>query len=196
METYKTVVLGDEGVGKSAFVIRFIQGNFVEYYDPTIEDSYRKKIEVNGKSCVLDILDTVETEYNAMGGRYLRTAQAVIIAYSITDEKSFLNVETISEDFLRSIDSDETPCFIVGLKCDLENQRKVSFEAGKEMSKKLKANGFFEASAKNEINIQEVFMTMTSFLMLYGGEMEEENDSVLPTPVQKKKKKNFNCLVM
>jgi small GTP-binding protein len=193
METYKTVVLGDEGVGKSAFVIRFIQGNFVENYDPTIEDSYRKQIKVSGKSCVLDILDTIDNKDNALGGRYLRTAQAVIIAYSITDEKSFLNVETISEDFLRSIDSDECPFFIVGLKCDLENQRTVSYEAGKEKSKKLKAQSFFEASAKNDINIQEVFMAIASSLMSYH---EEENETVLITSVQKKKKKKFECMLM
>jgi small GTP-binding protein len=195
METYKTVVIGDKGVGKSAFVIKFFQGNFVDNYDPTIEDSYRKKIEVNGKSCILDILDTAEKEYNEMNGRYVRTAQSVILAYSITDEQSFLNVETNLEYFLRSMDSDECPFFIVGLKCDLENQRTVSFEAGKEMSNKLKANGFFEASAKNGINIQEVFMAMTSYLMSYGEELEEEYNSGIPTPVQKKKK-NFGCLMM
>lgn len=44
--------------GKSALTVRFIQGNFVEKYDPTIEDSYRKLVEVDGTACMLDIMDT------------------------------------------------------------------------------------------------------------------------------------------
>jgi Ras-related protein Rap-1A len=55
---YKIVVLGSGGVGKSALTIQFIQGSFVEKYDPTIEDSYRKHVEIDGKAAMLDILDT------------------------------------------------------------------------------------------------------------------------------------------
>jgi GTPase SAR1 family protein len=61
-KTYKIIVLGSLGVGKSALTIQFIQGNFVEYYDPTIEDSYRKQVEVDGKSCIINILDTAGRE--------------------------------------------------------------------------------------------------------------------------------------
>lgn len=38
--------------------MRFVQGNFVEKYDPTIEDSYRKQLEVDGVACMLDVMDT------------------------------------------------------------------------------------------------------------------------------------------
>ena len=61
MEEYKIVVLGSGGVGKSALTIQFVQGFFVDKYDPTIEDSYRKQVVVDGKQCILEILDTAGT---------------------------------------------------------------------------------------------------------------------------------------
>ncbi|CAJ0756204.1 20160_t:CDS:2, partial [Entrophospora sp. SA101] len=49
MKDYKLVVLGSGGVGKSAFTVQFVQSMFVERYDPTIEDSYRKKVEIDNR---------------------------------------------------------------------------------------------------------------------------------------------------
>lgn len=61
MREYKIVVLGSGGVGKSALTVQFVQEIFVEKYDPTIEDSYRKQVEVDGQQCMLEILDTAGT---------------------------------------------------------------------------------------------------------------------------------------
>lgn len=58
MSEYKITVLGAGGVGKSALVVQFVHTKFLEKYDPTIEDSYRKTIDVDGQACQLDILDT------------------------------------------------------------------------------------------------------------------------------------------
>jgi GTPase KRas protein len=63
----KIVVLGSGAVGKSALVIRLITDNFMEEYDPTIEDSYQKAIVVDGESVVLNVLDTAgQEEYSTM----------------------------------------------------------------------------------------------------------------------------------
>jgi len=59
---YNIVVLGAGGVGKSCITTQFVQNIWIEAYDPTIEDSYRKIVEVDGKSCILEILDTAGTE--------------------------------------------------------------------------------------------------------------------------------------
>lgn len=61
MREYKLVVLGSGGVGKSTLTVRFVQGVFIEKYDPTIEDSYRKKVEIDNEQCILEILDTAGT---------------------------------------------------------------------------------------------------------------------------------------
>ncbi len=62
MREFKVVVLGSGGVGKSALTVQFVSGHFMEKYDPTIEDFYRKEIEVDHTPCVLEILDTAGTE--------------------------------------------------------------------------------------------------------------------------------------
>ena len=58
-ETYKIVILGGGGVGKSCITFRFVNNQFLEKYDPTIEDAYRKDFVVpDCEPCVLEILDT------------------------------------------------------------------------------------------------------------------------------------------
>lgn len=48
--------------GKSAITVRWVLDHFVEMYDPTIEDSYRKQIVVDGQACLVDVLDTAGQE--------------------------------------------------------------------------------------------------------------------------------------
>jgi GTPase KRas protein len=61
-QEYKLVIVGGGGVGKSALTIQLIQGHFVDEYDPTIEDSYRKQVNIDNETCLLDILDTAGQE--------------------------------------------------------------------------------------------------------------------------------------
>lgn len=60
-------MVGSGGVGKSALTLQYMYGDFVEEYDPTKADSYRKKIALDGKECQIDILDTAgQEEYAAV----------------------------------------------------------------------------------------------------------------------------------
>ena len=63
----KIAVLGYRAVGKTTLATHFATGRFVEEYDPTIEDSYRKQTQIDDETCLLDILDTAgQEEYSAM----------------------------------------------------------------------------------------------------------------------------------
>eukprot|EP00761_Pharyngomonas_kirbyi_P007856 gb/GECH01007867.1/.p1 GENE.gb/GECH01007867.1/~~gb/GECH01007867.1/.p1 ORF type:complete len:606 (+),score=185.38 gb/GECH01007867.1/:1-1818(+) len=164
MSKFELVILGSGGVGKSAITIQFIQGNFVEKYDPTIEDSYRKDMVVDGESCMLDILDTAgQEEYEGMRDEYMRSGQGFILVYSITDDSSFQDLEDIHSKLLKAkdADGDEVPVVLIGNKCDLEDERKVKESEGKDMAKRFgRYTKFLEASARSRINIDEAFTEM------------------------------------
>src|SRR3978361_306748 len=101
VQEYKIVVLGSGGVGKSALTVQFVQGVFVEKYDPTIEDSYRKHIEVDNQQYILEILDTAGTEqFTAMQNLYMKNGQAFVLAYSIIAPSTFNDLPDIREQIL------------------------------------------------------------------------------------------------
>ncbi|RXG56146.1 Ras-related protein Rap-1b [Armadillidium vulgare] len=102
MREYKIVVLGIGGVGKSALTVQFVQGIFVEKYDPTIEDSYRKQVDVDGQQCMLEILDTAGTEqFTAMRDLYMKNGQGFVLVYSITSQSTFNDLQDLREQILR-----------------------------------------------------------------------------------------------
>uniref|UniRef100_A0A8C2IRW6 HRas proto-oncogene, GTPase n=1 Tax=Cyprinus carpio TaxID=7962 RepID=A0A8C2IRW6_CYPCA len=93
MTEYKLVVVGAGGVGKSALTIQLIQNHFVDEYDPTIEDSYRKQVVIDGETCLLDILDTAgQEEYSAMRDQYMRTGEGFLCVFAINNTKSFEDI--------------------------------------------------------------------------------------------------------
>ncbi|KAI8039550.1 hypothetical protein M5D96_006964 [Drosophila gunungcola] len=90
MREFKVVVLGSGGVGKSALTVQFVSGCFIEKYDPTIEDFYRKEIEVDSSPCVLEILDTAGTEqFASMRDLYIKNGHGFIVMYSLTNHQTF-----------------------------------------------------------------------------------------------------------
>ncbi|KAF9403249.1 Ras- protein Rap-1b [Mortierella sp. AD011] len=102
MREYKLVVLGSGGVGKSALTVQFVQSLFVERYDPTIEDSYRKQVEVDGQQCMLEILDTAGTEqFTAMRDLYMKNGQGFILVFSIVAASTFEELEDLHNQILR-----------------------------------------------------------------------------------------------
>eukprot|EP01091_Cochliopodium_minus_P013569 TRINITY_DN43_c0_g1_i12.p1 TRINITY_DN43_c0_g1~~TRINITY_DN43_c0_g1_i12.p1 ORF type:complete len:187 (+),score=60.67 TRINITY_DN43_c0_g1_i12:58-618(+) len=160
VQEYKIVVLGSGGVGKSALTVQFVQGVFVEKYDPTIEDSYRKNIEVDGIQCLLEILDTAGTEqFTAMRDLYMKDGQGFVLVYSIVAKSTFTDLNDIRDQIVRVKDTDDFPSILVGNKCDLDEQRVVSKNEAQELSSKWKSS-YMEASAKTSTNIQELFLDL------------------------------------
>jgi len=157
MREYKIVVLGSGGVGKSALTVQFVQGIFVEKYDPTIEDSYRKQVEVDGQQCMLEILDTAGTEqFTAMRDLYMKNGQGFVLVYSITAQSTFNDLIDLRDQIHRVKDTEDVPMILVGNKCDLEDERVVGKDQGQNLARQFNC-AFLETSAKAKINVHEVF---------------------------------------
>lgn len=157
MASYRICCLGDGGVGKTALTIQLCSNHFVEEYDPTIEDSYRKQAHIDGQSCLLEILDTAgQEEFTALRDQWIRECEGFVIIYSITAKTSFEQVSVFKEQVMRVKDSDKLPIMLVGNKCDLEDKREVETHEGEALAKTIGCQ-FKEASAKTRINVEETF---------------------------------------
>ncbi|KAF9105122.1 Ras GTPase [Mortierella sp. AM989] len=160
MREYRLVVVGGGGVGKSALTIQFIQSHFVDEYDPTIEDSYRKQCVIDEEVALLDVLDTAgQEEYSAMREQYMRTGEGFLLVFSITSRNSFEEISTFYQQILRVKDKDFFPIILVANKCDLEHERQVSTHEGRELAKQFNSR-LIETSAKQRINVDEAFYNL------------------------------------
>ena len=158
MREYKVVVLGSGGVGKSALTVKFVSGTFMEKYDPTIEDFYRKEIAVDGAPSVLEILDTAGTEqFASMRDLYIKNGQGFVIVYSITSLQTFQDIKNMKESIMRVKGTNRVPMLLVGNKSDLEHQREVSSQEGVNLSNYWGCP-FLESSARSTQNVNEVFI--------------------------------------
>ncbi|ORZ00283.1 ras-like protein 3 [Syncephalastrum racemosum] len=157
LREYKVVIVGGGGVGKSALTIQFIQSHFVDEYDPTIEDSYRKQCVVDDEMALLDVLDTAgQEEYSAMREQYMRNGEGFILVYSVTSRLSFEEISTFYQQIQRVKDRDTFPAVLVGNKCDLESDRQVSSQEGRDLAKSFGCP-FTETSAKMRIRVDDTF---------------------------------------
>ena len=135
-----------------------MQSIFLEKYDPTIEDSYRKQVDVDGHPYMLEILDTAGTEqFTAMRDLYMKNGQAFILVYSITSLSTFNDLIDLKKQIERVKNSTNVPMCLIGNKCDLESDRVVTNEMAAELADKW-GIPHFEASARSKVNVDKVFI--------------------------------------
>ena len=158
-------------------------------YDPTIEDNYRKPVQIDGQMERLDILDTAgQEEYNSMRDMWYDVGHGFLLVYSITLRSTFEELAEMHKDILMVKDSEHgVPIVLVGNKCDLVNERVISHGEGMALAARWGCP-FFEASAKEKINDQEVFFSVVREII--------KNQTHVAEPTGKNKKKGKFCILL
>ena len=153
---YKAVLLGESGVGKTSLVVRLVKNEYQQQHSTVGASFFRYAATVDETTIHFDIWDTAGQErYKSLAAMYYRGAAAALVVYDITLMESFDRARFWIRE-LRA-NSPDTIIALVGNKCDREDDRQVP----KEEAKKLAAESGlmqFEASAKEGIRVQAVFM--------------------------------------
>lgn len=142
--------------------------HFVETYDPTIEDSYRKQIHVDGTQSLLEVLDTAgQEEYTALRDQWIRDGDGFVLVYSIASRSTFDRMRKLLDQIARvkDLDLQDIPVMIVGNKCDKTLEREVNVSEGAQLAKSLTC-GFMETSAKTGTNVEEAFYGVVESIRL------------------------------
>lgn len=165
--TFKLIVIGDAGVGKSCLALKGTTGKFEESYVATVGfDFYSFFAKIENQLIRLQIWDTCGQEgYRSLVQNFYRGTALAILVYAINDMKSFNNVDIWVKQ-LKAYASPDVKMFLVGNKNDLENERKITSEEGKKCQKDLDFYCFYETSAKTGINSQEIFIKAVKLLYI------------------------------
>ena len=154
---YKLIFLGDQGVGKSCILNRFMNDTFTEEYQATIGlDFQSKNVKIDNQDIHLLLYDTAGQEkFRSLIPMYTRDANIILLVYEVTSKDSFLHLNHWLND-LTTVKKDEVIFVVVGNKTDLEDKREVSREEGEQFAKDNDYL-FAEVSAKNGEGFQDLF---------------------------------------
>lgn len=149
--------MGFRSVGKSSLSIQFVEGQFVDSYDPTIENTFHTTIKHKGQEFTIDLVDTAgQDEYTILPQSYVVDNHGYILVYSVTSRKSFEVVQDIRDRLLDLTGTTFLPILLVGNKTDLHMEREITQEDGINLAKRWKAD-FLETSAKDNKAVQQIF---------------------------------------
>ncbi|GJJ76726.1 hypothetical protein EMPS_09085 [Entomortierella parvispora] len=183
---HKVIMVGSGGVGKSALTLQYMYGDFVEEYDPTKADSYRKKITLDNHECQIDILDTAgQEEYAAIRDNYYRSGEGFLCVFSLCEYESFVHTQEFKDQIARVLGDDKIPFILVGNKADLGHLRKVNREEAAARAAEWDCP-YIETSAKTRHNVEEVYTVL----------MRKIQDRKESAKERERKNKKGKCLLL
>ena len=195
--SFKIIVIGDSGVGKSCLTTQAVRNNFEEFYTATVGFEFLTfNMRINNNVLKLQIWDTCGQEvYKSLISNFYRNSSLALILYAINNRDSFQHAETWLND-LKNQANPNVRVFLVGNKSDLENERVISKEEGERFKEEKKLDRFIETSAKTGENARSALLEAAKLLYkdylkakqnLANG--EEQNDDQKGNKLERKKDK-------
>ncbi|KAK4798632.1 hypothetical protein SAY86_030958 [Trapa natans] len=177
--SFKILLIGDSGVGKSSLLVSFISSS-AEGLAPTIGVDFKiKQLTVGGKRLKLTIWDTAGQErFRTLTSSYYRNAQGIILVYDVTRRETFTNLSSVWAKEVELYSTNRN-CMkmLVGNKVDKDSERTVSTEEGVALAKELGCL-FVECSAKTRTNVEQCFEELALKIMEIPSLLEEGSSGV------------------
>ena len=201
--SFKMIVIGDAGVGKSCLTTKAAKGIFDDSYSATVGfEFFAFNMKIDGKVIKLQIWDTCGQEiYRSLISSFYRNASLAMMVYSIDSKVSFTHIETwLKEVKLQS--NPDIKIFLIGNKADLDEQREVQLNEAKQFKDENGIHFFSEASAKTGLNAKQVFIEAAKLLytehLKYKSRANNNNSNEgnVPMPIKIEKKqgeRNKGC---
>ena len=162
----KLVLVGDSAVGKSSLILRYVRDSFNEREDSTIGACFfTRTVELDDARVRFEIWDTAGQErYHSLAPMYYRGADAILVVYDISSEKSFEGAKNwVWEIEQKACNPDKITIALLGNKADLDDQRVVDYESAQTYAEENSLM-FMETSAKTAMNVKEIFLAIAKTL--------------------------------
>jgi len=166
--TFKIVIFGDAGCGKTTLTQRFLTNLFVSDSKMTIGVDFEvKSLVVDESKVKLQIWDFGgEERFRFLLPTYVRGARGGIFMYDITNYSSIAHIDDWLAVIKREIKAEEQfPIIVAGGKADLTEHREVSAKDGIKIAKSRGVDGFIECSSKNGENVEKLFEALTRSML-------------------------------
>ncbi|KAJ8347341.1 hypothetical protein SKAU_G00287420 [Synaphobranchus kaupii] len=161
---FKLLIIGDSNVGKSSLLLRFADNSFSGSYITTIGVDFKiRTVDIEGERVKLQIWDTAGQErFRTITSTYYRNTHGVIIVYDVTNQESFINVKRWLNEISQNCDN---VCkILVGNKNDDPSKKQVDSQDAQRFGESVGVR-VFETSAKENINVEEMFMSFTHMVL-------------------------------
>jgi len=173
--SYKILTLGDQFVGKTSLIERYVNNSFRSNYLLTIGmDKRNKRLDINGNDIDIFITDTAgEERFRAITKMFYKQADGILVGFSLTEKNSLESVNYWIEQIQANC-SKEYPVslVLVGNKCDDKDNIQVGKKEIDELKQKYGLE-YFETSAKENINVKEVFEYLTKLVIKSRGNLKD-----------------------
>lgn len=184
LKKFKLVFLGEQSVGKTSLITRFMYDSFDNTYQATIGiDFLSKTMYLDDRTVRLQLWDTAGQErFRSLIPSYIRDSSVAVVVYDITNRTSFMNTSKWVDD-VRGERGNDVIIVLVGNKTDLNDKRQVTTEEGEKKAKDFKVM-FIETSAKAGHNVKPLFKKIAQALPGMEGSMPDQNTEMINVDIR------------